>query len=64
MASCHAHLGRLKEAQEMVKRLQAITPVVIPITEHWRIPEDREYFFARVTLVSWPTGITSKHDTK
>ena len=28
----------------MVKRLQAITPVVIPTAEHWRISEDREYF--------------------
>jgi tetratricopeptide (TPR) repeat protein len=33
MASCLAHLGRLKEAQELVKRLQAITPVVIPTAE-------------------------------
>jgi hypothetical protein len=34
MAACLAHLGRLKEAQQMVKRLQAITPVVIPTAEH------------------------------
>jgi hypothetical protein len=26
------------------KRLRAITPVVIPSAEHWRMQEDREYF--------------------
>jgi adenylate cyclase len=50
MASCLAHLGRHKEAQQMVKRLQAITPVVIPTAEHWRIPEDREYFLHGLRL--------------
>src|SRR6516164_3376690 len=50
MASCLAHLGRLKEAEELVKRLQAITPVVIPTAEHWRIPEDREYFLHGLRL--------------
>jgi len=44
MASCLAHMGRLKEAQEIVKRLRAITLVVIPSAEHWRIGEDRQYF--------------------
>jgi adenylate cyclase len=50
MASCLAHLGRLKEAQEMVKRLQAITPGVIPPAEHWRIREDREYYLDSLRL--------------
>jgi adenylate cyclase len=50
MASCLAHLGRLKEAHELVKRLQAITPVVIPTAEHWRIREDREYFLHGLRL--------------
>src|SRR5262249_18275073 len=44
LASCLAHMGRLTEAQEIVKRLRAITPVVIPTAEHWRIREDRQYF--------------------
>src|SRR5215471_696763 len=52
MASCLAHLGRLKEAQEMVKRLQAITPVVIPAAEHWRIREDREYYLDGLRLAA------------
>jgi TolB-like protein len=50
MASCLAHLGRLKEAQEMVKRLQAITPGVIPPAEHWRMRDDREYYLDGLRL--------------
>jgi TolB-like protein len=50
MASCLAHMGRLEEAQEVVKRLRAITPVVIPTAEHWRIREDREYFLDGLRL--------------
>jgi adenylate cyclase len=52
MASCLAHLGRLKEAQEVVKRLRAITPVVIPTAEHWRIREDREYYLDGLRLAA------------
>ena len=44
MASCLAHMGRLEEAQKLVKQLRAITPIVIPSAEHWRVREDREYF--------------------
>ena len=55
MASCLAHIGRLQEAQEMVERLRAITPVVIPTAEHWRIREDREYFLDGLRLA---VGVT------
>jgi adenylate cyclase len=44
MASCLAHMGRLEEAQELVKQLRAITIDVIPSAEHLRIREDREYY--------------------
>jgi adenylate cyclase len=64
MASCLAHLGRLEEAQEMVKRLRAITPVVIPTAEHWRIREDREYFLHGLRLAVDQNGTTSKRDTR
>jgi hypothetical protein len=49
------HMGRLKEAQEMVKRVQAITPVVIPTAEHWRVREDRKYYLDGLRLAA---GIT------
>jgi adenylate cyclase len=56
MASCLAHMGRLEEAQEVVKRLRAITPVVIPSAEHWRIREDREYFLDGLRLAVGETA--------
>jgi adenylate cyclase len=52
MASCLAHTGRLEEAQELVKQLRAITPVVIPNAEHWRIREDREYYLDGLRLAA------------
>jgi tetratricopeptide (TPR) repeat protein len=52
MASCLAHMGRLEEAQEMVKCLREITPVVIPTAEHWRIREDREYYLDGLRLAA------------
>ena len=52
MASCLAHMGRLKEAQEIVKCLRAITPTVIPTAKHWRIREDREFFLAGLRLAA------------
>jgi len=55
MASCLAHLGRLEEAREIVKRLRTITPVVVPTAEHWRIPEDREYYLDGLRLAA---GVT------
>jgi len=52
MASCLAHMGRLKEAQEIVTRLRAITSVVIPSAEYWRIREDREYYLDGLRLAA------------
>jgi adenylate cyclase len=52
MASCLADLGRLEEAQEMVKRLRALTPVVIPNADHWRIDEDRDFFLKGLRLAA------------
>jgi adenylate cyclase len=52
LASCYAHMGRLKEAKDVVKRLRTITPVVIPNADHWRIREDREFFLAGLRLAA------------
>jgi TolB-like protein len=52
MASCLAHLGRLEEAQEMVMRVRALTPLVIPNADHWRIAEDREFFLKGLRLAA------------
>lgn len=52
MASCLAHLKRLEEAQTMVIRLRALTPVVIPDASHWRIAEDREFYLDGLRLAT------------
>jgi adenylate cyclase len=50
LASCYAHMGRLRDAQEIVKRLREITPLLVPPAEHWRVPEDREFYLAGLRL--------------
>jgi adenylate cyclase len=52
LASCFAHMGRLREARDIVKRLREITPVLVPCAEHWRIPADREFYLAGLRLAA------------
>ncbi len=42
LAACYAHMGRLDEAREIVARLRAVTPVVMPSTTELRKPEHHE----------------------
>ncbi len=60
LAACYAHMGRLDEAREIVKQLQAITPVVVPTATHWRNPEHRELLLSGLRLAAGerpsPTG--------
>jgi TolB-like protein/class 3 adenylate cyclase len=46
LASCRVHMGRLDEARGTVKRLRALTPVVVPSATHWRNPEHRGLYLA------------------
>ena len=55
LAACYAHMGRLDEARETIKRLQAITPVVVPDATHWRNPEHRELFLSGLRLAAGET---------
>ena len=50
LASCYAHMGRLRDAQDVIRRLRDLTPVVIPSAEHWRRPEDREFYLDGLRL--------------
>ena len=50
LASCYAHMRRLDDAQNIVKRLRAITPVIVPDAMHWRNPEHRELFLSGLRL--------------
>jgi tetratricopeptide (TPR) repeat protein len=52
LASCYAHMGRLDEARDIVKRLRAITPVVVPSVIPYRNPEDRELFLSGLRLAA------------
>jgi adenylate cyclase len=56
LASCYAHMGRLKEAREEVRQLRAITSVVMPSAMHWRKPEDRELLLSGLRLAAVETG--------
>jgi adenylate cyclase len=50
LASCYAHLGRMRDAQAIVEKLKSITADLIPSAEHWRIREDREYYLEGLRL--------------
>jgi tetratricopeptide (TPR) repeat protein len=50
LAACYAHMGRLDDAREIVKRLRAITPVVMPDASYLRNPEHRELFLSGLRL--------------
>jgi adenylate cyclase len=50
LAACYAHLGELDEAKMMIKRLRALTPVVLPKADHWRDPEQREFYLSGLRL--------------
>jgi adenylate cyclase len=52
LAACYAHMGRLDDAREVVKRLRALTPVVIPDVSYLRSPEHRELYLSGLRLAA------------
>ena len=50
LASCYAHLGRMRDARAIVEKLKSITPDLIPSGEHWRVHEDRKFFLDGLRL--------------
>ena len=52
MASCYAHMARLDDAREIVKRLRVITPVVVPSVVPYRNPKHRELFLSGLRLAA------------
>jgi adenylate cyclase len=52
LAACYAHLGRLDDPREVVTRLRAITPVVIPDASYLRNAEHREFFLSGLRLAA------------
>jgi len=52
LAACCAHMGRLDEAREMLRRLKNLTPVVAPATAQLRNPQHRELFLSGLRLAA------------
>ena len=52
LASCFAHMGRLDEARDVVRRLRALTPVVVPSATQFRNPEHRELLLSGLRLAA------------
>jgi len=52
LAACYAHMGRLDDARDIVVRLRAITPLVLPDDLLLRNPEDRELFLSGLRLAA------------
>ena len=56
LAACYAHMGRLDDAREIVARLRAITPVVMPANVPYRNPEHRELYLSGLRLAAGERG--------
>ncbi len=52
LAACYAHMGRLDEAREIVKRLRSISPVVVEGAMRFRNPEHRELLLSGLRLAA------------
>jgi len=52
LAACYAHMGRLDDAREIVGRLRAINPVVIPDLSFLRNAEHRELLLSGLRLAA------------
>jgi adenylate cyclase len=52
LAASYAHMGRLDEAHEIIRRLRAITPVIVPDAAHWRNPEQRDLYIEGLRLAA------------
>jgi len=52
LAACYAHMGRLDEARAAIRRLRAITGVVIPDLTYLRNAEHRAFYLAGLRLAA------------
>jgi adenylate cyclase len=56
LAACYAHMGRLDDAREIVRRLSAITPAVMEPATRYRNPELRELFLSGLRIAAGEAG--------
>jgi adenylate cyclase len=52
LAACYAQMGRLDDARDVVGRLRAITPTVMPSFVPYRNPEHRELYLSGLRLAA------------
>jgi TolB-like protein/class 3 adenylate cyclase len=52
LAASYAHLGRLQEAREIIRRLADITPVIVPGNTPLRKPEHRELYLSGLRMAA------------
>jgi TolB-like protein/class 3 adenylate cyclase len=52
LAACYAHMGRLDDAREIVARLRAVTPVVIPDASYLWDAEHRDLLLSGLRLAA------------
>jgi adenylate cyclase len=52
LAACYAHMRRLDDAREIVARLRAISPVVIPDANYLRNARHRELYLSGLRLAA------------
>jgi len=55
LAACYAHMGRLDEARNIVKRLRTITHLVVPTQSHLRNADHRELLLSGLRLAAGET---------
>jgi TolB-like protein/class 3 adenylate cyclase len=55
LASCYAHMGRLDEARDVIRRLRTITPVVVPPATQFRNPDDRALLLSGLRVAAGET---------
>jgi adenylate cyclase len=56
LAACYAHMGRLDEAREIIRRLRMIAPVMISDASYLRNPEHRELLLSGLHLAMGETA--------
>jgi hypothetical protein len=56
LSACYAHMGRLDGAREIVTKMRAITPVVVPDASFLRTREHRELFLSGLRLAAGDAG--------
>jgi TolB-like protein len=54
LAACYAHMGRVAEAQDVIRRLRSITPVVVTSESYLRKAEHRELLLSGLRLAGLP----------